>query len=226
MCAKGLNWMRGLVTLAWTLAIIAGPSIIVGQEARSPVEVAGPDQLPADLLKLAEEFRAIRGWGSGVPDYAATVQKQKEQLAHFRARLDALDHSQWSVHAKIDYLLLRSEMDRLDFDLYVWRQTSRNPSFYVNQGIRNVGRLLTGSRYMRGDVMPYSKERAQAILKSLAETEKILAQGRRNLTEMVPELADIALRHPRRRILHGRRAARVYRWELPEMGGEDRRAFS
>ena len=196
MCAKGLNWMRGLVTLAWTLAIIAGPSIIVGQEARSPVEVAGPDQLPADLLKLAEEFRAIRGWGSGVPDYAATVQKQKEQLAHFRARLDALDHSQWSVHAKIDYLLLRSEMDRLDFDLYVWRQTSRNPSFYVNQGIRNVGRLLTGSRYMRGDVMPYSKERAQAILKSLAETEKILAQGRRNLTEMVPELADIALRHP------------------------------
>ena len=196
MCAKGLNCMRGLVTLAWTLAIIAGPSIIVGQEAPSPVEVAGPDQLPADLLKLAEEFRAIRGWGSGVPDYAATVQKQKEQLPHFRARLDALDHSQWSVHAKIDYLLLRSEMDRLDFDLYVWRQTSRNPSFYVNAAIRNVGGLLTGRRYMRGGAMPYSKERAQEILKALGQTEKILVQGRRNLTEMVPQLADIALRHP------------------------------
>ena len=101
-----------------------------------------------------------------VPDYAATVQKQKAELPRFRDRLDALDPSEWSVHAKIDYLLLRSEMDRLEFDLYVWRQTSRNPSFYVNQAIRNVGQLLTGGRYMRGDVMPYSKERAQRILEA------------------------------------------------------------
>ena len=195
MYSEGLHGMRKLVTLTCTFAIMAGLSFAADQEARSPVEVPGPDELPAELLKVAEEFRAIRGWGD-VPDYAATVQKQKAELPRFRERLDALDPSEWSVHAKIDYLLLRSEMDRLEFDLYVWRQTSRNPSFYVNQAIRNVGQLLTGARYMRGDVMPYSKERAQGILEALAETKQILAQGRRNLTEIVPELANIALRHP------------------------------
>jgi hypothetical protein len=33
-------------------------------------------------------------------------------------------------------------------------------------------------------------------LQALADTDKFLSQGRKNLTEMVPELADIALRHP------------------------------
>ncbi len=180
--------------LAILILVAAAPG--AAQQTWSPVKVPGPDQLPPELLTLAEEFRAIVGWGSGFPDYADRVRSQKEQLPRFRARLDAIDPSAWSVHARIDYLLLRSEMDRLDFDLRVWRQSSRNPSFYVNQAIRNVGRLLTGSRYMRGDAMPYTSERAQAILEALAQTEKILAQGRQNLTEMVPELAEIALRHP------------------------------
>ena len=185
-----------LASFALAILTLMAASPGAAQETWSPVEVPGPDQLPQELLTLAEEFRAIVGWASGVPDYADRVRSQKEQLPRFRARLDAIDPSAWSVHARIDYLLLRSEMDRLDFDLRVWRQTSRNPSFYVNQAIRNVGRLLTGSRYMRGDAMPYTSERAQAILEALAQTEKTLAQGRENLTEMVPELADIALRHP------------------------------
>ena len=126
----------------------------------------GPDEHPAELIQLTEEFRPLRlatdkpqpilGWGSGVrPDYAAharTAGRQKEKLPEFRARLEALDTSDWSVHEKIDYLLLRSEMDRLEFDLYVWRQTSRNPSFYVNQAIRNVGRHL--SREAAGCMFP------------------------------------------------------------------------
>ena len=137
------------------------------RRSRGPQPGGGTGSRPAPggIVELEEEFRAILRWGE-VPDYAATVQKQKAELPRFRDRLDALDPSEWSVHAKIDYLLLRSEMDRLEFDLYVWRQTSRNPSFYVNQAIRNVGQLLTGGRYMCGDVMPYSKERAQRILEA------------------------------------------------------------
>jgi len=163
----------------------------------SPVEVPGPDKHPPELLKLTQEFRSLLGWGSGIPDYAGIVQKQKEQLPLFRARLDSLDITNWSVHCKVDYLLLRSEMDALEFDLYVWRPTSRNPSFYVDQAIANVRRHLVGGRYMgMPALMPYDKKRAKAILQALEETEKILSQGRKNLTEIVPELADIALRHP------------------------------
>ena len=160
--------------------------------------VPGPEGHPAELLKLAEEFRSLRNLGRGIPDYASVVQRQKEQLPIFRSRLDALDPSAWSIHLKIDFLLLRSEMDALDFDLYVWRQTERNPSFYVNQAIGNVERLLTGDRRM-GDnpvLMPYKKEHAQKILQALADTDKFLVQARKNPAEFAPELADIARRHP------------------------------
>jgi hypothetical protein len=108
---------------------------------------------PQELLRLAEEFRTMRGYtarrwqpsaNTGVPDYAALVQKQKALLPLFRNRLDALNPSSWSIHCQIDYLLLRAQMDKLEWELYVVRQTSRNPSFYVDQAIGNVGRLLTG----------------------------------------------------------------------------------
>ena len=195
------RFIRRRALIAWAsvpfIMFAAPPLAQLGQQAWSPVDIPGPDEHPAELIQLTEEFRTILGWGSGVPDYAGTVGRQKEKLPEFRARLEALDTSDWSVHEKIDYLLLRSEMDRLEFDLYVWRQTSRNPSFYVAQAIRNVGRHLTGGRRMYvPELMPYTKERAQTILQALADTPKFVAQGRRNLTEMVPALADMALRNP------------------------------
>ena len=195
------RFIRRRALIAWAsvpfIMFAAPPLAQPGQQAWSPVDIPGPDEHPAELIQLTEEFRTILGWGSGVPDYAGTVGRQKEKLPEFRARLEALDTSDWSVHEKIDYLLLRSEMDRLEFDLYVWRQTSRNPSFYVAQAIRNVGRHLTGGRRMYvPELMPYTKERAQTILQALADTPKFVAQGRRNLTEMVPALADMALRNP------------------------------
>jgi hypothetical protein len=88
-------------------------------------------------------------------------------------------------------------MDQLEFDLHVRKPTAANPSFYVNEAIGQVRAHLTGGRYM-GDpeLMPFSRDRARAVLAALRNTEAVLQQGRRNLTEIVPELADIALRHP------------------------------
>ena len=199
--SNGSSKTTNLFVLSLILVVFVGSPLMGKEKTKvwTPAEVVpGRDQHPSELIKLAEEFRAIRGSGKGIPDYTAVVKKQKEQLPKLRARLDALDISDWSMHFKIDYLLLRSEMDALEYGLYVQRHTSRDPSFYVNQAIRNVRRHLTGGRRM-GDnpkLMPFTKKRAKAVLQALADTEKFLAQGRKNLTEMVPELADIALRHP------------------------------
>lgn len=163
----------------------------------SPVKVPGADEHPPALLQLAAEFRAFaRDAGPGIPDFAALDARHRRELPKYRERLAALKPDGWPVHSKIDYLLLRSEMDNLEFELRVWRPVSRNPSFYVNEAIDNVQQHLTAGRYLRGDLMPYSAERARAIVQALNDTDKYLEQGRRNLTEMVPELADIALRHP------------------------------
>jgi Bacterial protein of unknown function (DUF885) len=166
--------------------------------AWTPVKVPGPAEHPPELLTLAAEFRAWRDAesSSGVPDYAAEAARHKRELPAFRQRLDALKIEGWGVHQKIDYLLLRSEMDALYFDLTVDRAISRDPSFYTEQAIGNVYRLLTGDRRFRGDPMPYTKARAQGILKALGETANYMEQARRNLTEAVPELADVARRQP------------------------------
>lgn len=163
-----------------------------------PETVPGPEDHPQELLDLAQDFRAIRGWDQAIPDFAGRVKEQKEKLKGLRARLDDMDISGWDIHFKIDCLLLRSEMDALEYELYVRRHTSRDPSFYVNYALRNVERHLTGGRRMGDDpqLMPYPKKDAQAILQALADTDKFLDQGKTNLTEIVPELAKYALEHP------------------------------
>ena len=190
--------LSGLLLLPW-MALSMSSTKTGASPTRDAVQtMPGPDKHAAELLKLTDEFRSLRRSGSGLTDYDSFVRKQKDQLPAFRSRLDAIDPSSWETHFKIDYLLLRAEMDALEFDLYVWRQTERNPSFYVNQAIANVERLLTGSRRM-GDnpvLMPYKKDHAQRILQALADTDKFLVQAKKHLTEFAPELADIARRHP------------------------------
>ena len=95
----------GAVIFVVGILLVSLPAGLKAQgEAWSPVDIPGPDEHPAELIQLTEEFRTILGWGSGAPDYAGTVGRQKEKLPEFRARLEALDTSDWSVHEKIDYL--------------------------------------------------------------------------------------------------------------------------
>lgn len=170
-------------------------------------EISNMENHPQELLNIAENFREMRGrysrrwhpgWGEGVLDYASHIERQRDMLPLFRQRLDSLDIENWSVHNKVDFLLLRSEMDQLEWELYVIKQWSRNPGYYVNLAIDNVGRHLTGGRVLgeRPNLMPYSDEQAKNILKALKDTKKILDQGRKNLSEIVPELADVVQTQP------------------------------
>lgn len=196
-----------IFSILFVFGIFALMPISVKAVQQTKSKLPGMENHPQELLKLAEEFREMRGrysrrwhpgWGEGVLDYATHVKKQRKMLPVYRQRLDSLDFENWSTHNKIDYLILRSEMDQLEWELYVIRQWSRNPGFYVSLAIDNVGRHLTGGRVLgeRPNLMPYSKEQADRILQALENTEKILDQGRLNLTEIVPELADVVQTQP------------------------------
>ena len=109
-----------------------------------PVKVPGPADHPAELLKLAAEFHAWRAADSprGVPDYASEAAQQKRGLPAFRQRLDALKVDGWGVHQKIDYLLLRSEMDALYFDLTIDRAFEDDPRAEGGEERRRIGMRL------------------------------------------------------------------------------------
>jgi hypothetical protein len=150
---------------------------------------------PAELTALAGEYREWRSkTNADTSDYAARVAAQREGVAKFKQRLGALPADGWPVHAKVDYLVLRSEMDDLDFDLRVIRQVSRNPDFYVGEAARVVTRYI-GGRYQTGPgvPVPYDAKRADSIVAALKRTPAIVEQAPKHLTEAVGEMADVAI---------------------------------
>ena len=153
------------------------------------------EQHPPELVSLAKEFREWRRAGSEeVPDFVQRAAEQRRGLGEFRRRLKALAPSDWSVHAKVDYLLLQLEMNALEFDLEFVRQVSRNPDFYTMEAVNRVTRHI-GGRYQMGPgvTVPYDAERAVGIIGALEATPAIIEQARKALTEGVPEMADMAV---------------------------------
>lgn len=153
----------------------------------------------ADLQQVAADLRALRlpPTRDGLPDYSAgAVEAQKQGLQALRARFDALQPSTWPVHDRVDYLLVRAELDQLEYALHVHRPTSRNPNFYLSS-ISSAG-MLSGPTLSRlGQLVsqpaPFDATRARRILDHLRAIPRILEQAKHNLTEPDAHMAQWAL---------------------------------
>jgi hypothetical protein len=196
-------WTKKNLMLASAALVLAAGALTatsgLTQASQSP---APPAHASPELLKLAEEFRAFRSplfrprtWRPtrrerAVPDYARVVKEQREGLARFQARLKALNPSGWPVHDQVDYLLLRSEMDDVDFEHRVLRETETNPAYFIEQAIDGVADEM-------GAIVPFSAEKTEAILAAFERTAPIVEQGPKmiNLALASPDLARVGLRH-------------------------------
>jgi Bacterial protein of unknown function (DUF885) len=177
---------RTAIGLAIALASVAALGF-----AQTPASSAHPQE----LVDLTKAFRDWRGQTArDTTDYGARVATQRKGVAQFRQKLDALKADGWTTHAKVDYLVLRSEIDDLGFDLDVIRQVSRNPDFYVTEAATAVSRHI-GGRYQTGPgvPVPYDAARANAIVAALNGTPAIVQQAPKLLTEAVGEMADMAI---------------------------------
>jgi len=177
-----MNLLRG-VSVAGLVSVM----MLTGWESHAQVEHAS-----TELATLAEEFRKFRSpvFSSrksrsvrsvvGAPDYANVVREQQEGLPKFQARLQAIDPQDWSVHDQIDYLLLRAEMDDVDWQHQVVRETIKNPYFYLEQALNGV-RAEIGT-YRRGGLLPNtSEEKADALIAAFARMGPIVEQAPKNL---------------------------------------------
>ncbi|MGI9627303.1 MAG: DUF885 family protein, partial [Longimicrobiales bacterium] len=87
-----------------------------------------------DLVTLFADWRAFETptFEAGVPDYsAAAMARQHQALSDWQARLEAFDRSGWSDAQKIDWQLVRAEMNGLDFDHRIRKPWERDPAFYA-----------------------------------------------------------------------------------------------
>ena len=175
--------------------------MLTGWESHAQVQHAS-----TELVTLAEEFRQFRSpvFPSrksrsvrsvvGVPDYAGEVREQREGLPRFQARLQAIDPRDLPVHDQLDYLLLRAEMDYVDWQHQVLRETVKNPFLYVEQAFNGV-RAEIGT-YRSAKVVPFSEEKADALIDAFARTGPIVEQAPENLVvaEAAPEFGQRVVR--------------------------------
>lgn len=140
----------------------------------------------AELVAIHEQVRAIRRPEvvDGIADTTpAATAARRQALQELRDRFDAIDAEQWAVAERVDALLVRAQMNALDFELRVVRPWSRDPGYAVDQ-VQSVP-------YAE---VPPDDAAAAALAGRLAAVPRILAQARRNLTEASAELAGMAIR--------------------------------
>ena len=135
---------------------------------RSVQEPASHD----DVNRVERPHGWIPDWSpQALADYDA---KQKQ----FMQRITALNHRGWTVSDSVDFLLLRSAIARVDYELNVVRSARRNPDFYVQQTLGAVFELLL-------QPPPFSEARGRNILLRLKSISATLQHARTNLTELV-----------------------------------------
>ena len=166
-----------------------------------PVQVAAASG-DASREDLTDIFLAVRDLREprlidGIPDYsAAAIETQKARLAELRSRFDALEPAAWPVADQIDYLIVRSELDMLDYGLRVYRATSRSPNIYLSS-ISSFGMSSGATLSKLGRLVqqppPFGEPRAQEILEHMQNIPRILEQAKRNLTEPTREMCHWAL---------------------------------
>lgn len=86
------------------------------------------------LLQLCKELRLLERTSlpNGVPDYRSqTIIKTQQTLQQYKGRLQKIDTTGWPINQQIDYVLLRAEMNALDFNCRILKPWVRDPAFYA-----------------------------------------------------------------------------------------------
>ena len=154
-------------------------------------EVAAAPGTAGDLALLFDEWRDFErpDFQEGVPDYStAAMTAQQTALPRWRARLDALWNPEWPVATKIDWHLVRAEMNGLDFDHRIRRPWARDPAFYVmihtaeSDVPAHEGAVIHGWIDTWTYPRPLSPQDARELAERVAAIPPLLDQARTNLT--------------------------------------------
>lgn len=144
----------------------------------------------ADLMQLFEDWRDFESppLRNGAPDYTdASIARMNEGLERFRTRLNTFHIDDWTVRQKVDWHVVRAEMNGLDFNIRVLKPWARDPAFYkqvwtyesdtpAHEGPTNHGVI---ELWMYD--FPLSDDGAAALAAELATVRPLLDQARDNL---------------------------------------------
>lgn len=124
------------------------------------------------------------GWA---PDFSPeALQRSRAAILDFRQRLESLPGNRWSRADSVDYLLVRSVVERARWELDVLALPHRNPDFYVQQSLGALWEVLV----VRS---PVTRSRRAELLHRLRSIPATVRHAEVNLDNPVRPFARIAL---------------------------------
>lgn len=124
------------------------------------------------------------GWA---PDYSGkALHNYKLKYLEFRKMLKEIPQVNWTRADSIDFLLLHSAIERVNWELNILKLPETHPEFYVEQAVGSIFDLLVINS-------PMNNNHAVNILTRLKSIPSILKSAEENLDSPVQAFADIAI---------------------------------
>ena len=162
---------------------------------------AASSQGPERLRAIAHEYFAWRNeqypvsssdqglhrWDDRLTDYSMkAIQARSAHTKQILSQVTALPGASWSKDDRIDWLLLRSDLERSAFYDRVLRFEETNPQVYVNECSNAIFSLLKKD-------YDSPRNRSQAAIARLKAMPALLEEGKKNLKEPVRLYARLAI---------------------------------
>ena len=140
----------------------------------------------------------------GAPDYtAARFDAAYEELADYPERLNAIDIGNWPIEQKVDWHIVRAEMNGFDFNHRVLKPWVRDPAFYQSTWIyrsdvpAHEGPTHHAVLELWTYGFPLSDDEEQRMIGELSVIPPLMRQAQRNLTGNARDLWIAGIRNIR-----------------------------
>ncbi len=162
-----------------------------------------------DLIQLFDDWRRFETPPllNGAPDYTAErFAARQPDYQKLRERLIAMDISEWPIDQKVDWHLVRAEMNGYDFNRRVLQPWARDPAFYhtIWMARSDVPAHEGPTHHAVVEVwtyeFPLSRDDEMRLIRELEVVPPLFEQARKNLTGNARELWVTGIREIRRDI--------------------------
>jgi len=172
-----------IAALLLPVLLIIGPS----HASQAPPGVPTGSGTWDDLVSVYDEFLLWSNQeppgGEVWPDWgSASMAARADELDSLRKRLENLNVASWERSQKVDWLAVRSRFDQQAFLLEISRPWERDPGFYVD-------RML----WITFTELPARGEALESFRERLAAIPDLVAQAKRNLTNVAADYATLAI---------------------------------
>jgi hypothetical protein len=117
---------------------------------------------------------------------AASISKQRTDLAAFEARYKKIDATKWQVPQQVDYRLIGSALARVRWELDYNKRYQSDPTFYVDQAMAPVVQALLPAP-------PFDKTRSGDLIARVQNVPAVITDAEANLQKPCAPFAKLAI---------------------------------